>query len=64
MLLDHLVNGYKELYSKSILHRDIKPDNYVIKDSLIKLTDFGFSKYDNGTTFTFAGTPKYMAPEV
>ena len=51
-----------------MLYRDLKPENILI-DNLghAKLTDFGLSKHlEAGVerTYTLAGTPDYMAPEV
>lgn len=52
--------------SKSILHRDIKPQNiFVGDDGSYKLGDFGIAKITEATvTGTYAGSPNYMAPEV
>jgi serine/threonine protein kinase len=33
-------------------------------DGYLKIGDFGISKFVEGTTDTFTGTPSYMAPEV
>ena len=51
-----------------IVHRDVKPENIIVVSSgMLRLTDFGFAKAltsQQGRTFTFVGTPEYMAPEI
>ncbi|EGR29134.1 protein kinase a catalytic subunit, putative [Ichthyophthirius multifiliis] len=50
-----------------VMYRDIKPENILINNlGHIKLIDFGLSKKMNAQdkTYSFAGTPEYLAPEV
>eukprot|EP00826_Nyctotherus_ovalis_P046662 TRINITY_DN5305_c0_g1_i1.p1 TRINITY_DN5305_c0_g1~~TRINITY_DN5305_c0_g1_i1.p1 ORF type:complete len:132 (+),score=9.80 TRINITY_DN5305_c0_g1_i1:491-886(+) len=61
-----IVLGLGCLHKNSILYRDLKPENVILDaEGHIRLTDFGLSKKENeGKTYTFCGTPEYLAPEV
>jgi fused-like protein len=50
-----------------ITHRDLKPQNILIQNEVIKICDFGFArKLSASTTFmnSLKGTPLYIAPEI
>ncbi|XP_019872223.1 cAMP-dependent protein kinase catalytic subunit [Aethina tumida] len=47
------------------VYRDLKPENILIDATgYLKLIDMGYCKYITGRTYTFCGTPDYMAPEI
>jgi len=64
-----IVSGLAYLHSQRICHSDIKPENVLIgKDGVLKLGDFGLSKYliqgQSRRVFDHKdGTPAFQAPE-
>ncbi|CAI9740778.1 kinase-activated kinase 5-like [Octopus vulgaris] len=66
--LKQITSAIKRCHSQNIAHRDLKPENLLLKDNsadaLVKLTDFGFAKFDNGKLMTPHFTPYYVAPQV
>lgn len=55
------------MHKKKIIHRDLKPANILIKDGVLKLSDFGFARelayeMNNPQDLTQLGTPLFMSP--
>lgn len=53
------------LHQKAICHRDIKPDNFMVHQGVLKLADFGLAVFvEKGRLLVEkCGTPAFMAPE-
>lgn len=42
--LQKLAKGYKQMHDKKYVHKDIKPDNVLVKDGNLLISDFGLTK--------------------
>ena len=61
-----VVSAFSCMHDKKIAYRDLKPENLVLDaDGYCHVIDFGLAKRcDKGKTWTFCGTPDYLAPEI
>lgn len=68
VIATQITNGYRALYDKNILHRDLKSQNILVTvDGNVKLTDFGSSRVhtmSNTKSSDVAVTLIYLAPEI
>ncbi len=69
VLMRRLANGLAEAHARGVTHRDLSPDNVILRDNRIEeavLIDFGIARsteLGDGLNGRFAGKFKYIAPE-
>ncbi|KAL7514534.1 hypothetical protein ACHAXN_013333 [Cyclotella atomus] len=61
-----VLTAFGHMHQHKIAYRDLKPENLVLNNAgYVKIVDFGLAKkITRGQTYTFCGTPDYLAPEV
>ena len=61
-----IARGMQVLSVNKVIHRDLKPQNILMKNGVVKIADFGLARrfMGNDCMRTFVGTPSHMAPEI
>lgn len=68
-IMKQLLSGVAEAHKQNIIHRDIKPQNVLVKDDgTVKITDFGIALAHNAVQLTQSdsvlGSAHYLPPEI
>jgi casein kinase 1 len=71
MIADHVLSRLEQVHSKCFIHRDVKPENFLVHQNAIYIIDFGLAmKYKHPKTNehipycenkTMRGTPRYAS---
>lgn len=65
---NRMIDCIEQLHSQNIFHRDIKPQNFLVGNGTLVVSDLGLcTQHDSLTAFTrgsiYGGTPGYIPPE-
>ena len=67
-LFGQICAGIFFLHARRVVHRDIKPDNILLKQEanllVPMLADFGLARFYHNGCYSYVGTPHYLAPEI
>lgn len=65
LIFMQLISAVDHCHKKNISHRDIKLENILVNEHIIKLTDFGYAcRIDDPDIIKKVGTMTYISPEI
>lgn len=66
-VFEEILDAFQSVHEKKFVHRDIKPQNLLIKDNKIKIADFGIAYHEDFSRITSdqepVGARKFICPE-
>ncbi|MCR4315133.1 MAG: serine/threonine protein kinase [Planctomycetes bacterium] len=66
-LVQEIAQGLHVIHSKGLVHKDLKPENLLLRGKDVKIIDLAFTESFGGffaKKTKFEGTPQYAAPEL
>jgi len=61
----NILEGLSYMHHRHVIYRDLKPENVMLDaEGHAVIVDLGFAKIIKDKTYTFCGTPLYLAPEI
>lgn len=66
-IFNQICLGVSYLHQQQIMHRDLKPDNILVKNNIVKIADFGLARYTTIKNCEYSYqvvTLPYRAPEI
>jgi hypothetical protein len=66
LFFEQIFRGLKFIHSQDVIHRDLKPQNILLKNKIVKICDFNVCRFmdEENPYLTKVGSLPYIAPEL